>query len=151
MFGTVRVGGRKLTLISIGCFVLFAAVCAVMLRAAAPDTVMIAGEPYPLTVEDDSAIDAFLAACGCPAEGCITDEAITVPKHWNDVYAAYNDLQREQGLDLTPYKGKAARQLTYAVKDSSDAAVLLVADGRVIAAHRTTMRQGETPRVLITP
>ena len=150
MFGTVRIGNKKLTLISIGCFLLFLAVCAVMLRAAVPDTVMIGGESYPLTVEDDSGVIDFLTACGCTAADC-TREDVTVPKHWNDTYTAYNDLQLRQGLDLTPYKGKAAVQLTYTLKDSHDVAVLLVADKRIIAAHRTAMRQGETPRRLIRP
>jgi len=147
MFGTVHVS-KKLTVLSIGCFLLFLVVCAVMLRAAVPDTVMIGGEPYPLNAEGDSEIAAFLAACGETAGECVQEE-ITVPKHWNDTYTAYNDLQREQGFDLVSYKGKAARQLTYTLQGSSDVAVLLVADSRIIAAHRTTMRQGETPRALI--
>ena len=147
MFGTVHVS-KKLTVFSLGCFLFFLAVCAVMLRAAAVDTVMIGGEPYPLRVEDDSEITAFLAACGYNASESAEKEII-IPKQWNDTYTAYNDLQREQGFDLAPYKGKAARQLTYTLRDSSDAAVLLVADGRIIAAHRTTMRQGEIPRALI--
>ena len=149
MFGTVHIGSKKLTIFSIGCFLLFLAVCAVTLRAAAPDTVMIGGEPYPLAAEDEEQVQRFIAACGDTAGKCIKDETVTVPLHWNDVYTAYADLQRGQGMDLTPYKGKKARQLTYALKDSEDFAVVLVSDGRIIAAHRTAMRQGETPRALI--
>jgi hypothetical protein len=53
------------------------------------------------------------------------------------VFAAYNELQRTQGLDLTPYAGKTVERYTYTVTnyngfDGTVLANLLVYRGRVI-------------------
>lgn len=149
MFGAVRIRGWKLSVFSAVLFLVFLAVCVLMLRAGAPDTVKIGGEAYPLSVEDDGDIEDFLIACGCTDAVCVTDEAITVPKAWNAVYEAYQKLQEEQGLDLVPYKGKAARQLVYAVDGGADYATVLVSGDRIIAAHRGGMKTGEDMKPLI--
>jgi hypothetical protein len=149
VFGAVKIGSRKMTLFSVGCFLVFLAVCVVMLRTGAPDTVTLGGEVYPLSVEDDGDIAAFLTACGCPDAECVTDDQITVPKNWNAAYEAYQQLQQEQGFDLVPYKGKDARLLVYVIDGGADDATVLVSGGRIIAAHRGGMVQGEAMKPLI--
>jgi len=149
MFGTIKLSGKKMIIISLGCLAVLAAVCLTALRSGAPDSVTILGESYPLAVEDDEDIEEFIEACGYEPEGCASDESVKVPKVWNDTYTAYNELQKSQGLDLERYKGKSARQLTYALKGSDDFAVALVSDGRIIAAHLTGLKQGEELRPLI--
>ena len=149
MFGAVKVGNRKLTVFSIGCFLVFLLVCVAMLRAGGRDTVKIGGETVPLSVEEDGDIEKFLTACGCSEAVCVTDEAITVPKQWNAAYEAYQELQEEQGLDLVPYKGKDARELVYAIGGGEDYATVLVCGDRIIAAHRGGMVQGEAMTPLI--
>ena len=119
-----------------------------LLRPAAPADVMIAGNSYSLAVADDAALEAFLAACGVTVKGCVSDRTITVPKTWNDVYTAYQELQKQQGLTLVPYKGTEAREVIYAT-DAGDCAAVLIADGRIIAAHRSTMQRGDALKRLI--
>ena len=149
MFGTFRLKKRMVTLLSLLAVVLIIGLCLLLLRAGAPDTVTINGEDYSLMAEDEGEIEAFLTVCGFEPEGCVSDRMITVPKMWNDVYTAYNELQKQQGLTLVPYKGKQARELVYASAKDDDYVTLLVADDRIIAAHRTTMLYGDEMRALI--
>ena len=62
-----------------------------------------------------------------------------IPKSFDDDYRAYNALQIEQGMDLTPYQGKRAtlytyELLSYPTGESGVTANLLVRRGRLIAA-----------------
>ena len=149
MFGSVKMSGRRLTLLSVSCFLIFLGVCLMMLRATAPDTVEIGGEPYPLSAESDEDIVRFIAGCGHEAGELVSDGEITVPKTWNAVYEEYNELQRAQGLDLVPYKGKTARRLVYSLSDSEGYAEVLLSDGRIIAAHISPMTPGSQAERLI--
>ena len=149
VFGAVKLGSRKLTVFSIGCFLVFLPVCVIMLRAGGRDSVKIGGENYPTAVEDDGDIGRFLAACGCADAVCVTDEAVTVPEIWNETYEDYQELQEAQGFDLVPYKGKAARMLVWSVDSGADYATVLVSGNRIIAAHRGGMMQDEPMTPLI--
>ena len=81
---------------------------------------------------------AFLASFGYevtpePAES----ETVTVPRDFDKVFAAYNELQKQQGLDLAPYAGKTVERYTYTVQNYPDFegtvyANLLVYRGRII-------------------
>ena len=64
---------------------------------------------------------AFLAEMGWEA-GDTFDNAKTViiPEEWNDVYERYNELQLQQGFDLTEYKGRRADIYTYVIKNYPD-------------------------------
>ncbi len=42
-------------------------------------------------------------------------KSVTVPSEFNNVYAEYNALQKKQGFDLEPFKGKTVEQYTYEV------------------------------------
>lgn len=148
VFGSVKIKNSRVTIFSALCFLIFLIVCIVMLGAAAPDTIEIEGESYPLTVEDDEDIEEFIEAFGYEIEGCVSDTAVTVPKTWNNTYESYQKLQKSQGLDLTPYKGKEARMLVYALCDSDELVTLLVAENRVIAAHIGSMKEDDDIRAL---
>lgn len=69
--------------------------------------------------------------------GASNEKVITVPQQWNDVYQNYNEIQLEQGYDLTPYKGKNVTLYTYEIKNYDGytegiVADLLVCDGNLI-------------------
>ena len=64
---------------------------------------------------------------------------VIIPAEFNDVYKNYNELQKQAGLDLSLYKGKAVKKWTYTLTnypqyESSDAIRinLLVYNGRII-------------------
>lgn len=151
MFHSVRIKKVWLTVFSIVCLLMILTVCILMLRAAPPDTVEIEGEDVGLKIGSDEEIEAMIQKCGYTVEGCVSDDEITIPKTWNAVYIAYNDLQKKQGFDLRRYKGKPARKLVYALTDSDDLVTILVSDDRIIAADIAANQQGEDPRPLIQP
>ena len=135
MFGSVKIKNRYITVFSLLCLLIFVAVCLLTLRAGAPDTVEINGESYSLRAQDEADIAAFVSACGYEIGDLLSDGEITVPKHWNETYSQYNELQRAQGFDLVPYKGKPARKTEYALADSEEVLTLLIGEQQIIAAH----------------
>ena len=42
-------------------------------------------------------------------------EEVSIPKEFDKIFAAYNELQKRQGLDLTKYKGKNVQRYTYEI------------------------------------
>ena len=81
---------------------------------------------------------AFLAQFGWEVEETPTESTtVTIPAEFDKVFAAYNELQRRQGLDLSSYASRTVERYTYTVKnyDGFDGGVqanLLVYRGRVI-------------------
>lgn len=65
------------------------------------------------TAED---VIAFLGQFGWSTEASPVEvKTVTVPAEFDKVYAAYNELQKEQGLNLSKYKGKDVTRYTFAV------------------------------------
>ena len=133
MFGSVKVKNRWVTVLSLLCAAVFVAACFFMLRSAAPEMAEINGVDVPLGVTDDGDISAFLSFCGYEDMQKLSDREITVPVIWNDVYTDYQELQRSQGFDLVPYKGRQARELIFDCGD--DCVTLLISGEKIIAAH----------------
>ncbi len=79
----------------------------------------------------------YLAGFGYElAEDC-EEKMLTIPQSWNQVYTDYNEIQVNQGFDLTAYKGKKVTLYTYTItnyKDISEGMVadMLVCDGVLI-------------------
>lgn len=58
----------------------------------------------------------FLAQYGWEVDADPVDEAkITIPSDFDKVLNSYNELQKQQGLDLTKYRGKEVIRYTYNV------------------------------------
>ena len=81
---------------------------------------------------------AFLSSFGWEVEGEPLESAtVTIPREFDKVFAAYNELQRGQGLDLSAYGGRTVERYTYTVKnyggyEGTVLANLLIYRGRVI-------------------
>lgn len=59
---------------------------------------------------------AFLAKYGYTVEATpIETVEVTIPKEFDKVFSAYNELQKAEGLDLGRYKGKKLTRYTYKV------------------------------------
>jgi hypothetical protein len=87
---------------------------------------------------------------------------VIIPEEFDDVYTAYNEIQRSQGFDLTEYAGERAKRWTYTVKNYEGYENrncininLLVIDGRVVGGdvcsveldgfmHGFSMQNGKT-------
>lgn len=81
---------------------------------------------------------AFLAGFGWQVEEQPKESAnVTIPAEFDRVFAAYNEIQRAQGLDLSGYASRTVERYTYRVTnyegyDGEVLANLLVYRGRVI-------------------
>lgn len=149
MFRCLKIKNLRLIAAALGCLLIIAVVSLLSLRGIPPKTVKLDGEDVGLHIDSDADIEAFIDACGRQVEGCVTDEEITVPKTWNETYEAYNELQRRQGFDLRPYKGKQVRRLVYAAAGEEETVTVLVSDDRIIAAEVCCARYGSEPEPLV--
>ena len=63
---------------------------------------------------------------------------VTIPAEFNDVYTAYNELQKQSGFDLLQHAGKVCTQYKYTVTNHTAGSgvylCLLVRDGAIIGA-----------------
>ncbi len=125
------------SLLAVG-FVLFGGAEAV---AAASD-----GVPeyryHGVKTADDRA--AFLRQFGIEVSGDGEGESFTMPENFDRVMLGYNEVQKEQGLDLSKYTKKKVERYTYAVENPpaglSDLSVtVLVYRHRVIAGDVTCL------------
>jgi len=62
---------------------------------------------------------------------------VTIPAEFDKIFAAYNELQKQQGLDLSSYSNRTVERYTYTVTNYPDyagtvQANLLIFRGRVI-------------------
>lgn len=58
----------------------------------------------------------FISRCGIEVSGEAKEsEKFTVPEKFDRVLSAYNEIQKEQGFDLTKYKNKKVTRYTYSV------------------------------------
>ena len=55
-----------------------------------------------------------------------------IPKEFNDVWEKYNNLQKENGYDLSLYKGKRCKRYTYLIPSQNARANVIVAEGKII-------------------
>ena len=73
-------------------------------------------KPSAITLETESERIAFLEGLGWETSGeAINCREVTIPEDWNEVYVKYNDLQLEQGFDLSKYKGRPAVIYSYSI------------------------------------
>ncbi len=80
---------------------------------------------------------AYLESFGWELGSECEEKELTIPEKWNNVYSNYNDIQLNQGFDLTEYKGKRVTLYTYEITNYEDESVgivadMLVCDGRLI-------------------
>ena len=56
----------------------------------------------------------------------------TIPETFNDVYTRYNNLLKESGYDLSPYKGETCKRYTYLIPSQNARANIIVYEGKII-------------------
>ena len=96
---------------------------------------------------------AFLGRFGVEIkEGSETQDEFTMPEDFDRVLLGYNELQKEQGLDLAKYAKKKVTRYTYEVancpEEGAVLANLLVWKGRVIACDYSSAEPGGFVRPL---
>lgn len=87
---------------------------------------------------------AYLASYGWEVDPQPTEtQEVLIPEAMNDVFEAYNELQRSQGFDLSRFAGKKVERYVYTVTNYKEAgapvyATLLISDGAVIGGDITS-------------
>lgn len=91
---------------------------------------------------------AFLQSYGWKVDNTPTEtQEVRIPQEFNDVFTRYNELQKEQGFDLSDFAGKTAKRYVYNVINHPDGsgdhfATVLVHKNRIIGGDITTTGQG---------
>ena len=76
--------------------------------------------------EDDA--ENFLAQFGWAVDATPVETVqVTIPSEFDKIFSAYNEIQKEQGLNLLKYKNKKVTRYTFEVKNYEGY------DGRVLA------------------
>lgn len=98
-----------------------AAVTAAVVLVAAVALVVIvcavkAGGAKTYKVKTEQQRQAVIAELGWETSDKPSDhKTVTIPKDFDEVYEAYNELQKEQGFDLEKFKGKKVEIYSYPV------------------------------------
>jgi hypothetical protein len=72
-------------------------------------------------VKNASDVKEFLSQYGWEVEAEPFEECeITIPKEFDKVMTSYNEIQKQQGLDLSKYAKKSAKRYTYKITNYPD-------------------------------
>lgn len=98
------------------------------------------------TLRTEKARVAYLAENGWEAESpAVSKERVVIPRTFSPVFETYNELQKEQGFDLSEYCGMEVDLYTYRLLNSSVGdevvAILYLYNGTVIGGdvHSTAL------------
>ena len=93
------------------------------------------------TVKNNEQRVAYLESFGwVVSEDPIEEQTITIPRSFDDVYSEYNELQLQQGFDLSKYQGLEAVRYTYEVTNHPQTTDTVVAD---IIVYRNQVIAGD--------
>lgn len=143
---SVKADKRKICVVLAALLLVVTAVIVIArIRSEKPSAVS-AGLKYSLSAGTSEERVAFFQQFNWQvAPEPVSVQDVTIPTAFNDVYSNYNRIQKEQGLDLTPYAGKVCRQWVYAVlnypqqgQDAQVRATILVYNNRVVGGDLST-------------
>ena len=89
-------------------------------------------------IKTDDDVEKFLSQLGWQVGATPHETAdVTIPAEFDKIFAAYNEIQKQQGLNLSGYKKKAVKRYTYVIENYPDYegtvyANVLVYRGKVI-------------------
>lgn len=135
----VSVKPKKKTIIIISAIVaiILLIVIGITVISTTPESANGEKGSYSLEAEGNAGRIEFLEQFGWKTSGKASKtEKITIPSEFNEVYTSYNELQKQQGLDLTKYSGEECTKYTYQIfnydGDSEIVANLLIIDNKII-------------------
>lgn len=135
---------RKKTIVILAALLLAAAaVVAFFGFRSMENQAQCAGKTYSLKASTNEERVAFFKQFGWTVKPePVSVGEVTIPAQFDDVYTAYNNIQKEQGLDLQPYSGKTVKQWIYQVtnypQQDTMRGTVLVYNGRVVGGDLST-------------
>jgi len=135
---------------------LLAAVCVILLLAFFLGDSDAPTEQPALDAQPQQSLDAgsneerlaFLRSFGWEVSQDPTQtQEVRIPQNFNDVFTRYNQMQQEQGFDLSAYAGKIAKRYVYKITNDTGGsqdhyATLLVYRNKIIGGDVTSTAQG---------
>lgn len=117
---SMRAGTLKLIgVICVALTVLITLIAFVPTYTVGSDAVNASGNAAEISYDKVKSADdvgRFLSQFGWQTDGKPEEvETVTVPETFDKVFAAYNELQKEQGLNLSKYRGKEVTRYTFRV------------------------------------
>ena len=98
------------------------------------------GSPSAVVKNNDDRI-AYLESFGWEvAEEPIEEVTVTIPQYFDEVFRHYNEIQIEQGFDLSKYAGLEAVRYTYSITNYPTGETCIVAD---IIVYRNEVIAGD--------
>ncbi len=74
-------------------------------------------------IKTDADVAEFLKQFGWTVTETPTEtKTVTIPREFDKVFSTYNEMQKEQGLNLSKFKGKEITRYTFTVTNYPDAA-----------------------------
>lgn len=117
---SLRAGTIKLVgVVCVALTVLITLIAFVPTYAVSSQTSAGVGEKKEISydkIKTEGDVAAFLSQFGWTVEGSpMETKTVTIPAEFDKVFAAYNEMQKEQGLNLSKYKGKDVTRYTFVV------------------------------------
>lgn len=140
---SVKHNRKKTICVLAALLVAVTAVIALSALHGAPPQAVCSGKTYSLSAATNEERVAFFKQFGWEVKSePVSSGKITIPEKFDDVYTEYNNIQKEQGLDLLPYAGKTVEQWIYDVtnypQQETMRGTILVYNGRVIGGDLCT-------------
>lgn len=111
---TAKLNKKKLVGMIVIVGVLLVGIVAIVAARGSVETAGDLGNVKNVKTSDDRT--AFLTSLGWEVDPTpVQSEEVLIPETWDAVFENYNAMQKEQGMDLSKYKGKRALRVTYAV------------------------------------
>ena len=119
---SLRAGTIKLVgVVCVALTVLITLIAFVPTYAVSSQTSAGVGEKKEISydkIKTEGDVAAFLSQFGWTVEGSpMETKTVTIPAEFDKVFAAYNEMQKEQGLNLSKYKNKEVTRYTFEVKN----------------------------------
>lgn len=117
---SLRAGTIKLVgVVCVALTVLITLIAFVPTYAVSSQTSAGVGEKKEISydkIKTEEDVVKFLSQFGWTVEASPTEvKTVTIPAEFDKVFAAYNEMQKEQGLNLSKYKNKEVTRYTFVV------------------------------------
>lgn len=111
---------RKIVFIALIVIFVIAAACYLFAQGNT-DNENVSKSGINYSVSDAASKIAFISQFGWQVnEDPIEVTEVIIPEEFNETYEKYNDIQKEQGLDLSDYKGQRVKRWTYEITNYPD-------------------------------
>ena len=129
---------KELILLIVGIVLFVAAIVYVLWPKEEKHTALLVQKGYSIEAGTEEQRRSFVSQFGWEIDSePVEVREVVIPSQFSEVYESYNQIQLEQGFDLSNYKGERAKRWTYRVTNypgTTDVVYIniLVQNGKVI-------------------